>query len=66
MCGIVRNIYFVPWVQTGGDNRKNMQESEKLETPAQETPESEGVVRQSAAEYLEEVLGKEFRRIWRN
>lgn len=35
-----------------------MQESEKLETPAQETPESEGVVRQSAAEYLKERIGE--------
>lgn len=36
-----------------------MQESEKLETPAQETQEGKNVVRQSAAEYLKERIGEE-------
>lgn len=36
-----------------------MLEQELKKEAAQETPESQGVVRQSAAEYLEELLGKE-------
>lgn len=37
-----------------------MQENEKLETPAQETPESSTVVRQSAEEFLKERIGSDF------
>lgn len=43
-----------------------MQENEELETSAQEAPESKNVVRQSASEYLAEILGKEYWKIWRN
>lgn len=43
-----------------------MLEQKKEDEAAQETQESEGVVKQSAAEYLEEVLGKEYWKIWRN
>lgn len=43
-----------------------MQENEELETSAQETQESEDVVRQSAVDYLKEILGKEYWKIWRN
>lgn len=35
-----------------------MQEHENLEEAAQEAPESQGVVRQSAAEYLKERIGE--------
>lgn len=64
--GTGRNHNSVPWVQIGGDSRKNMQENEELETSAQETQESEDVVRQSAVDYLKEILGKEYWKIWRN
>lgn len=36
-----------------------MLEKELKEEAAQETPESQGVVRQSAEEFLKEILGKE-------
>lgn len=43
-----------------------MLEQKKEDEAAQETQESKNVVRQSATEYLEEVLGKEYWKIWRN
>lgn len=68
-----RNNNNVPWLQIGGDCRifkQDMQEIRKMREveheEVQETPEGKNVVRQSAKEYLEEVLGKEFTRIWRN
>lgn len=46
-------------LQIGGDSRLHMLEQNKEEQTAQETQESEDVVRQSAKDYLKEILGKE-------
>ena len=46
-------------LQIGGDSRLHMLEQSKEEQTAQETQESEDVVRQSAEDYLKEILGKE-------
>lgn len=43
-----------------------MLEQSKEEQTAQEAQEGKNVVRQSASEYLAEILGKEYWKIWRN
>ena len=57
--GGIRNSNNLFRLQIGGDSRLHMLEQiEKSET-AQETQESEDVVRQSAEDYLKEILRKE-------
>lgn len=57
--GVSRNSNNLFRLQIGGDSRLHMLEQiEKSET-AQETQKSEDVVRQSAEDYLKEILGKE-------
>ena len=57
--GTGRNHNSVPWLQIGGDSRLHMLEQSEKDEKAQETQESKDVVRQSAADYLKEILGKE-------
>lgn len=46
-------------LQIGGDNGTYMLEQSEKDETAQETQKSEDVVRQSAEDYLKEILGKE-------
>ena len=57
--GGIRNSNNLFRVQIGGDSRLHMLEQSKEEQAASETQESEDVVRQSAEDYLKEILGKE-------
>ena len=61
-----RNNNNLSRVQIGGDNGTYMLEQSKKDETAQETQEGKNVVRQSASEYLAEILGKEYWKIWRN
>ena len=63
--GTGRNSNNLFRVQIGGDSRLHMLEQSEKDEKAQEAQESEDVVRQSAEDYLKEILGKE-QRIWRN
>ena len=54
-----RNNNSLSRLQIGGDSRLHMLEQNKEEQTAQETQESEDVVRQSAEDYLKEILRKE-------
>ena len=61
-----RNSNNLSRLQIGGDSRLHMLEQSEKDETAQETQEGKNVVRQSASEYLAEILGKEYWKIWRN
>ena len=57
--GTGRNSNNLFRVQIGGDSRLHMLEQSKKDETAQETQEGKNVVRQSAEDYLKEILRKE-------
>ena len=57
--GTGRNSNNLFRVQIGGDSRLHMLEQNKKDETAQEAQEGKNVVRQSAADYLKEILRKE-------